>query len=171
MRFPLAPQQPQSETRISCRGEWWPPCQCWSLHPRSWPWGRPGCYEGVYWPLSQLCSMWNNIKGCNLVSWEATFPLTRWSTRLAFSQSWVCRIMGTSVVLVVCLLILVNIFSYQRRKWFGLDWLVFLWREDFYHSCRSWVLCKRGFENTDFFALRNNRDSKLPNECLYTFPW
>ncbi len=70
------PQQPQSETRTSGRGGWQSPSQCWSLHLRSWPWGMPGCFEGVYWPLYQLRSTWNNLKGWILLSWEATFPST-----------------------------------------------------------------------------------------------
>ncbi len=50
--------------------------QFWPLQPRSWHWWRPGCYEGVYWPLSQLRSTWNNLKDYNLLSWEARFPWT-----------------------------------------------------------------------------------------------
>ncbi len=45
----------------------------WPLQPRSWQWGRPGCYEDVYWTLSQLLSTWNNLKDYNLLSWEADF--------------------------------------------------------------------------------------------------
>ncbi len=57
-------------------GGWWPPCPCQPLPSRSWAWGRPGCYEGVYWPLSQLRSTWNNLKDYNLLNWEARFPWT-----------------------------------------------------------------------------------------------
>jgi hypothetical protein len=31
---------------------------------------------GHYWPLSQIRTKWNNLKGYNLLSWEATFPST-----------------------------------------------------------------------------------------------
>jgi len=68
------PQQPQSEARLSCKQGWRPPCQFWPLQPRSWHWGRQGCYECVYWPLSQIRSTWNILKDFNLVSWEARFP-------------------------------------------------------------------------------------------------
>ncbi len=68
------PQQPQSEARLSCKQEWRPPCQFWPLQPRSWHWGRQGCYECVYWPLSQIRSTWNILKDFNLVSWEARIP-------------------------------------------------------------------------------------------------
>ncbi len=68
------PQQPQSEARLSCKQGWKPPCQFWPLQPRSWHWGRQGCYECVYWPLSQIRSTWNILKDYNLVSWEARFP-------------------------------------------------------------------------------------------------
>ncbi len=57
-------------------GGWWPPCPCQPLPPRSWTWGRPGCYEGVYWPLSQLRSIWNNLKDYNILNQEARFPRT-----------------------------------------------------------------------------------------------
>ncbi len=57
-------------------GKWWPPCPCQPLPPRSWTWGRPRCYEGVNWPLSQLRSTWNNLKDDNLLNWEARFPWT-----------------------------------------------------------------------------------------------
>ena len=67
------PQQPQSEARLSCKQGWWPPCQFWPLQPRSWHWGRQGCYECVYWPLSQIRSTWKNLRDFNLVSWEARF--------------------------------------------------------------------------------------------------
>ena len=70
------PQQPQSEAGLSCKLGWRPPCQFWLLQPRSWHWGRPVCYEGVYWPLSQLRSTWNNLMDYNLLSWEARFPWT-----------------------------------------------------------------------------------------------
>ncbi len=40
------------------------------------PWGRLGCYEGVYWPLSQLRYTWYNLKDYNLLNWEARFPWT-----------------------------------------------------------------------------------------------
>ncbi len=71
------PQQPQSEAGLSCKQEWWPPCQFWPLQPWSWHWGRPGCYEGVHWPLSQLRSTWNDLKDYHLLSWEARFHLTK----------------------------------------------------------------------------------------------
>ncbi len=70
------PYQPQSKTGTFCIHEWRPPCQGWPLHLRSWPWGRPGCYEAVYQPLSQLRSTWNNPKDYNLLSWEARFSWT-----------------------------------------------------------------------------------------------
>ncbi len=68
------PQQPQSEARLSCKQGWQPPCKFWPLQPRSLHWGRQGCYECVYWPLSQIRSTWNILKDFNLVSWEARFP-------------------------------------------------------------------------------------------------
>ncbi len=68
------PQQPQSEARLSCKQGWRPPCQFWPLQPRSWHWGKQGCYECVYWPLCQIRSTWNILKDYNLVSWEARFP-------------------------------------------------------------------------------------------------
>ncbi len=70
------PQQPQFETRTSSRDGWRPPCTCRLLPLRSWPWGRPVCYEAVYWPLAQLCSTWNNLKDYSLLSWEARFAST-----------------------------------------------------------------------------------------------
>ena len=69
-------QQPQSETGTSCRGGWRPPCPCRPLPLRSWPWGSPWCYEGVYWPLSQIRTTWINLKDNHLVSWEDRFPST-----------------------------------------------------------------------------------------------
>ncbi len=74
-------QQSQSENRTSCRWGWWPPCQWQSLYLRSWLGGRSGSFEGVYLPLSQLRTTWNNLKGCNLVSWEAHIPFDLWSIR------------------------------------------------------------------------------------------
>ncbi len=70
----LPPQQPQSEARLSCKQGWRPPCKFWPLQPRSWHWGRQGCYECIYWPVSQIRSTWNILKDYNLVSWEARFP-------------------------------------------------------------------------------------------------
>ncbi len=119
---------------------------------------RPGFYESVYWPLSQLCSMWSNIKGCNLVRWEATFPLIRWSTRLTFSQSWVFRTVGTFLgsehrYLLFWLFVFWSwliFFSPEKKMiWFGLAG--FLSARRFYHRRRSWVLCRHGFENTKFY--------------------
>ena len=84
-----------ASTRASIRdwnflqGRTTPPCPCRPLPPRSWPCGRPGCFEAVYWPLSQLRTTWNNLKGCNLVSYEAHISFDQWSIRLAFSQPWV----------------------------------------------------------------------------------
>ncbi len=87
----LNPHQPPNslhpEAVTSCRRTWRPPCPCRPLSMRSWPWGRPGCFKAVYWPLSQLRSTWNNPKDCNLLSWEAKFPGT--SGLSAFSQCWV----------------------------------------------------------------------------------
>jgi hypothetical protein len=117
------------QDRTYCRHEWWPPCQGQSLLLRSWPWGRPGWYEGIYWPLSQLRITLNNLKGCNLVSWEATFLSTSgpsgWpSARPGCAWQW-----GhphdqntLSVILSVCLSILVKIFASSQKKiiWFGL---------------------------------------------------
>ncbi len=70
------PQEPQSETWTSCRGRWRPLCLCRPLPLRSWSWGSPGCYEYVYWPLSQIRSTWINLKDYNQVSWEDRFPST-----------------------------------------------------------------------------------------------
>ena len=87
----LNPHQPPNslypEAVTSCRRRWRPPCPCRPLSMRSWPWGRPGCFKAVYWPLSQLRSTWNNPKDYNLLSWEARFPGT--SGPSAFSQCWV----------------------------------------------------------------------------------
>ena len=106
------PQQPQSEPRTSGRGGWQSPSQCWSLPLRSWPWERPGCYEAVYWPLSQIRTTWNNLEVYILVSWEATFPSTGGSSGLAFSQSWVCTTIGTSL---------------GSEQWYLLFWLFVFW--------------------------------------------
>ena len=54
------PNSLDPEAVTSVRRGWWPPCPCRPLPLRSWPKGRPGCYEAVYWPLSQLRSTWNN---------------------------------------------------------------------------------------------------------------
>ncbi len=132
------PQQPQSETRTSGRWGWQSPSQCWSLPLRSWPWERPGCYEAVYWPLSQIRTTWNNLEVYILVSWEATFPSTGGSSGLVFSQSWVCTTIGTSLgseqwyllFWLFVLLILIKKIYHQIRKWCGLDWLVFFWRAE-----------------------------------------
>ncbi len=76
----LNPHRPPNsldpEAVTSCRRGWRPPCPCRPLPLISWPYGRPGCYEAVYWPLSQLRSTWNNPKDYNLLSWEARFPGT-----------------------------------------------------------------------------------------------
>ncbi len=109
------------------------------------PLRRPGFYESVYWPLSQLCSMWSNIKGCNLVNWEATFPLIRWSTRLTFSQSWVCRTLGIFLGSAHSYLLFWLFVFWSWLIFFSSDDLVWIgWFSNnarrFYHSCRSWVL-------------------------------
>ncbi len=83
------PKQPQSETGTSCRWGWWLPCQWKPLYLRSWHGGRSGCFEGVYLPLSQLHTTWNNLKGCNLVSWEANIPCDLWSIRFGLQPEWV----------------------------------------------------------------------------------
>ena len=127
LHWPL--QEPQSETRTSGRWGWQSPCQCWSLPLRSWPWERPGCYEAVYWPLSQIRTTWNNLEVYILVSWEATFPSTGGSSGLAFSQSWVCTTIGTSLgseqlYLLFWLFVfwswLKNLSSDKKMMWFGL---------------------------------------------------
>ncbi len=83
------PQQPQSETRTSCRGGWRPPCPCWPLPLRSGLWGRPGSYEGVYWPLSQLSSTWNSLKDYNLVSWKVRLPSNSGDFQVGLQPAWV----------------------------------------------------------------------------------
>ncbi len=76
LNFHRPPNSLNPEAVTSCRRGWQPPCQCRPLSMRYWPWGWPGCYKAVYWPLSQLRSTWNNPQDYNLLSWEARFPGT-----------------------------------------------------------------------------------------------
>ncbi len=92
-----------------------------------WPWGRLGCYECVYWHLSQLCSTRDNLKCCILVSWEATFPLTRvhqvgLQPVLCVHHNWDILRVETQLffILAVCLLILRFFSSEKKIIWFRL---------------------------------------------------
>jgi hypothetical protein len=105
-----------------------PPCQGQSLYLRSWVWGRPGSYEGIYWPFYQLRTTWNNLKGCNLLSWEATFlhPVVHQvglQLVLVVHDNGDILMVRTqlSAILAVCLFILFKNLSHQRKKLFGLD--------------------------------------------------
>ncbi len=87
-------QQPQSEARLSCKQGWRPPCQFWPLQPRSWHWGRQGCYEFV----SLLTSLSNSLhmkysKGFQSSELGGQISLGQWSFRLAYRQPgwfWLC---------------------------------------------------------------------------------
>ncbi len=129
LNYHWPPQQPQSEARTSGRGEWQPPCQCWSLPLRSWPWERPVCYEAVYWPLSQLRSTWNTLEAYN---WWAGRPQ---SLQPVIHQVGLQPVLGVhnsrdilrvrtlvTFVLAVRLLIPMKKISYQRKNyvvWIG----------------------------------------------------
>ena len=88
MKSPLAYITASILDQNFLKGGWWPPCPCQPLPPRSWTWGRPGCYEGVYWPLSQFRTTWNNLKDYTF-ELGGQISLDQWSFRLAFSPSWV----------------------------------------------------------------------------------
>jgi hypothetical protein len=76
-----------------------------------------------------------------------------------------------SVVLDVCLLILVKIFSSEKKMiLFGLAGFLLVCTDFITDSRVDYSTCRHGFENKDrFLTLCNKRDAKLPNECLYTF--
>jgi hypothetical protein len=128
--------------------------------------GGQGVTRVFNWPLFQLYSMWSNIK---------VFAIW-WAGRQHFQvihQVGLQPVLGVqnnrgilrvrtmiSVVLAICLLILIKKIYHQIRKWCDWDLLVSYDARRFYHSCRSWVLCRHGFENKD-----------RSNECLYTFLW
>ncbi len=116
-------QQPQSKAGNSCLHEWWPPCQGQSFNLRSWPWRMTGWYEGIYWPLSQIRTTWNNLKGYNLLSWETTFPSTRGPSDWPLASPGCAWQWGhPHGQNTVCLFILIKKISDQRKFffWFGL---------------------------------------------------
>ncbi len=74
-----------------------------------------------------------------------------------------------SVVLAVCPLILVNIFLIREENylvWIG--WFLMV-REDFITAAGVEYSAGMVLKKDRFFTLRNTRNSKLSNECLYTF--
>ncbi len=114
------------------------------------------------------------------MSWEAVFPSTGGSSGLAFSQSWVCTTIATSL---------------GSEQWYLLFWLFVFWSwlkkfiitlendvvwigwfssgaQSFWHSCTSSFLYWLAFVNKNsLLTLIYTRDTQLSNECRQTFLW